>query len=595
VELVKCDSIMFFRPVGQMATDKSPVEVDLAELEVPEAQERPSGDPIVAVLDGFPLANHALLADRLVIDDPDDFASQYTVADRVHGTAMSSLVVHGDLSSAEKPLARPVYVRPIMKPIDEVDSHHEYIPADVIVVDLIHLAVRRMFEDDGAAAPNIRIINLSIGDPSRQFTQIMSPLARLLDWLSVKYRVLFVVSAGNHAQREVDTGVSSSEFNGSSQTEKEACIVKSLYADARHRRLLSPAESINGITVGSLHHDSATVGHLGRAINLFEYKLPSPLSAFGSGYRRALKPDLIFDGGRILHTETFGTTTEAKFGVLPRRSAPGNRVASPSQDAGDLSKVAYSCGTSNSAALVSRALCICHDSLLEIFNEQAPDIEFTTYVAPLLKAMIVHGCSWGDVGARLRQILQNPDNGQQIRNWISRWLGYGVPDYAKVLDCTEQRVSILGFGQLNDGEAHVFSLPLPPSLAARRDRRRLTVTLAYLSPVASNTQLYRIANLWFEVEGVALASDRQDAEWRTVRRGTVQHEVFENDRAVPFSDGDTVTIKVNCRKDAGRIDDPVIYGLVVSLEVAEGIDVPIYDEVRTRIATAIEIRARQGQ
>lgn len=337
------------------------------------------------------------------------------------------------------------------------------------------------------------------------------------------------------------------------------------------------------------------MSHCDDAINLFENALPSPVSAFGSGYRRSVKPDLICHGGRVFYNRPIDTNANAILKSRHFRIVPGNKVASPSSHPGDLNKTAYCCGTSNSAALISRALCICHDSLLEIFNEQAPDIEFTTYVAPLLKAMIVHGCSWDDIGERLQQILQTADNSRQIRNWISRWLGYGVPDYSRVLDCTEQRTSILGFGQLNDGEAHVFSLPLPPSLAARRDRRRLTVTLAYLSQVASSTQRYRIANLWFEVKGVALASRRQDAEWRTVRRGTVQHEVFEDDIAVPFSDGDTLTIKVNCRKDARRMEEPATYGLAVSLEVAEGIDIPIYDEVRTRIATAIEIRAREGR
>jgi len=597
VELVKCDSIMFFRPVGQMATGKLPVEGDLTDFEVSEDQERPSGDPVVAVFDGLPLTNHRLLADRLVIDDPDDYASYYTVADRVHGTAMSSLVVQGDLSNGENPLARPVYVRPIMKPIDWINSPRpEQIPADVLVVDLIHRAVRRMFKGDGAAgaaAPNIRIINLSIGDPSRQFTQSMSPLARLLDWLSVKYKVLFVISAGNHPD-DIDTGISADDFNDLGGLAREEFSVKKLYGNARHRRLFSPAESINGIAVGALHCDDSAVSHNYDAINLFGNALPSPVSAFGSGYRRSVKPDLICHGGRVLYNRPIGTNANA---ILKSRHfliAPGNKVASPSRHPGDLNKTAYCCGTSNSAALISRALCICHDSLLEIFNEQAPDIEFTTYVAPLLKAMIVHGCSWDDIGERLQQILQTADNGRQIRNWISRWLGYGVPDYSRVLDCTEQRTSILGFGQLNDGEAHVFSLPLPPSLAARHDWRRLTVTLAYLSQVASGTQRYRIADLWFEVEGVVLASDRQDANWRTVRRGTLQHEVFENDHAVPFSDGDTLTIKVNCRKDARRMEEPATYGLAVSLEVAEGIDIPIYDEVRTRIATAIEIRAGEG-
>ena len=76
VELVKCDSVMFFRPVGQMATGKSPVEGDLTDFEVSEDQERPFGDPVLAVFDGLPLANHTLLTDRLIIDDPDDFTSR---------------------------------------------------------------------------------------------------------------------------------------------------------------------------------------------------------------------------------------------------------------------------------------------------------------------------------------------------------------------------------------------------------------------------------------------------------------------------------------------------------------------------------------
>lgn len=595
VELVKCDNIMFFRPVGQMVTGKSPVEGDLTDFEVSEVQAVVSGDPIVAILDGFPLANHSLLADRLIIDDPDDFGSAYTVADRVHGTAMSSLVVQGDLSHGENPLRRPVYLRPIMKPIDPwYDSPRpESIPADVLVVDLVHRAVKRIFEGDGtdeATAPNVRIINLSIGDPSRQFTQTMSPLARLLDWLMVKYKVLFVISAGNHFN-DVEIGISTSDFNDLSEADREEISVKKLYENARHRKLFSPAESINGLTVGALHQDDSIARQSTNTVDLFENILPSPVSAFGSGYRRSVKPDFVFDGGRVFFNRPFGSSANATLPPCGVRVAPGNEVASPSSSPGDLNKTSYCCGTSNSAALISRALSICHDSLLDIFAEQGPDIEFNTYITPLLKAMIVHGCSWGETGERLRQILQTSDNGNQIRNWISRWVGYGVPDYSKVLNCTEQRISILGFGQLNDGEAHVFNLPLPPSLAARRDRRRLTVTLAYLSQIASGTQRYRIADLWFDIGGVSLASGRQNAEWRAVRRGTVQHEIFENDTAVPFGDGDTVTIKVNCRKDARRMEEAATYGLLVSLEIAEGIDIPIYEEVRTRIATAIEVHA----
>ncbi len=597
VDLIKCDSVMFFRPVGQMATGKSPVESKLSDYEAEESA-LPTGKPIIAILDGLPLANHSLLKDRLIIDDPDDYASAYTIPDRTHGTAMASLVVHGDLSDGAPPLSRPVYVCPIMKPILWINSPRpEQIPDDVLIVDHIHRAVRRIFEGEGtgnASAPTVRIINFSIGDPCWQFTQMLSPLARLLDWLSVKYPVLFVISAGNHSQK-ITTGLSKADYDMLSNYEKEATIVRALYRDARHRRILSPGESINGITVGALHHDNATVNHINHAVNLLSSVLPSPVSAFGGGHRRAIKPDLLFNGGRVLHTEALGMTRDATFELLNMRIAPGNKVASPSVLTGDVNKVVYCCGTSNATALISRMAAACHDTLVDVFEEQAPEIELNSYIAPLLKTMIVHGCSWGEIAARLQGILQTPDNGRQIRNWISRWLGYGVPASERVLACTKQRATLLGFGQLGDEEAHLFTLPLPPSLGARRERRRLTITLAWMSPIAANTQRYRAASLWFEVEGGGpLAPNRQDADSKAVRRGTVQHEVFVGDRAIPIADDASLKVKVNCRRDAAKIQKPVAYGLAVSLEVAEGIDIAIYDEIRTRIASAIEIRTREG-
>lgn len=594
VDLIKCDSVMFFRPVGQMATWKTPIEGEPSDQDIGES-ELPTGTPIVAILDGLPLANHGLLQDRLIIDDPDDYASAYTVADRMHGTAMASLVCRGDLDDDSTPLARPVYVRPIMKPITWIDSPRpEQIPDDVLVVDQIHRAVRRMFEGEGTtdpAMPTIRIINFSLGDPCRQFNQVLSPLARLLDWLSVKYGVLFIVSAGNHP-KDIETGMSRNEFDALRKTEKEAQVVKALYADARHRKLLSPGESINGLTVGALHHDSAMGARTDYALNLFESLLPSPISPFGSGYRRAVKPDLLFNGGRVLYTEPPGSTSDAIFKARHMRIAPGNKVASPSAIAGDLNKVAYCCGTSNAAALISRMTAFCHDALLEVFEEQAPDIELRQYLAPLLKSMVIHGCSWGEIENRLRAILQTPTNGRQIRSLISRWMGYGVPDGNRVLSCTEQRATLLGFGQLGDEQAHLFSLPLPTSLGARREWRRLTVTLAWMSPVAAITQRYRSAGLWFEVDGDAIATSREEVDTKASRRGTVQHEVFEGDRAVAITDDANLTIKVNCQKDAAKIQQPVAYGLAVTLEVAEGIDIAIYEEIRTRIASAVEIRTR---
>lgn len=77
---------------------------DLESDELPETPEYhkpplPTEPPIAGVLDGLPLANHVLLSDRIIIDDPDDWAQNYQASHRRHGTAMTSLIIHGDLSN----------------------------------------------------------------------------------------------------------------------------------------------------------------------------------------------------------------------------------------------------------------------------------------------------------------------------------------------------------------------------------------------------------------------------------------------------------------------------------------------------------------
>ena len=599
VKLVQCKDVMFIRPVGQMVVGEEIPKDKLTPLDIEEMPE-PNGDPIVALFDGVPLENHQLLSGgRLIIDDPDAWGDNYQASQRKHGTAMASLIIHGDLNQPSAPLLRPIYVRPIMKPLNWPD--HEAVPKDCLIVDLIHRAVRRMFEGEqgeGPVAPQVRIINFSIGDISRQFIRDMSPIARLLDWLSAKYDVLFIVSAGNH-ENAISLGVSPKEFRSFTIEKLESTTIKSLYSNAWNRKLLAPAETINGLSVGAAHIDDSRVDNPGDKLNPFESLLPSPLSAFGSGYRRAIKPDLIFNGGQQWYhqsstSETSPATIEP---AITHSIPPGNRTASPG-NSGQLRATAYSCGTSNAAALMSRGASLCYEYLQKIFDEQVAGTDSSINEVPLLKTMLVHGCSWGEIGARISEVLKTPKNGHKIKGFVSRWLGYGVPTIDRVLGCTEQRVTVLGFGKLSDGKAHIFDLPFP---SWKMDRRkfRLTVTLSWLSPISSKTVKYRTASLWYEVKpkNFVLNGDqfnRLNADGRAVKRGTVQHEVFEGNAlfhgedlfdSIDSHDRSSIEIKVNCQKDAGKIELPVAYGLAVSLEVAEG--VAIYDEIRNRISRPV--------
>ncbi|NNK00846.1 MAG: hypothetical protein HKP58_10585 [Desulfatitalea sp.] len=273
--------------------------------------------------------------------------------------------------------------------------------------------------------------------------------------------------------------------------------------------------------------------------------------------------------------------------ILFNRS-PGQSVASPGP-AGELDRTIYTRGTSNAAALASRWANFLFDVIQQLRSQPGTSLP-PEYDVVLLKTLLVHGADWAVAGALYTSILKNDQNSRTFKDYVGRLLGYGSADVAKALVCTDQRATVLGVGKLDDGEGHEFLLPLPPSLSAITEKRRLTITLAWITPVNSRHQGYRIAHLWFNPKN-NLAPTRMEADHRAVQRGTVQHEVLEGAKAVDFQDGDTITIKVSCRADAGDIPEPIRYSLAVTLEVAEGIDIPIYQEVRDRLRVPVPVQS----
>jgi hypothetical protein len=517
-----------------------------------------------------------------------------------HGTSMASLIVHGELEAGEPPLPRRIYCRPIMKPQTSARDSKEHIPDGVLPVDLIHRAVRRLFEGDGATeaqAPEVRIINLSVGDPSRLFFHGLSPWARLLDWLSYQYGVLFIVSAGNHAvalDLEIPKGAAWSSADAGT---REAAILRALRVNACHRRILSPAESINALTVGAAHADACPQGpRVTYHCDPFPTRsLASPVSANGLGFLRALKPEILMPGGRQIYEEALGTgVPNMRLAPLQNYGPPGQKTAVPGSVPGELDKTLWFRGTSNATALATRLgarLFEMIESLRAMANGPAPSVR---YDAVLLKALLVHGAAWGQAGDQLRGIFKHEVGGHKIKEFIGRSLGYGLVDADRVLGCTERRATLFGFGTLTNGEAHAFALPLPSDLSGTRGLRRLTITLAWLTPIAPHQQRYRKAQLWFTTDardliGVARGPNGYDDD--LVKRGTVQHEVFEGEKARAFTDGDSLRIQVNCREDAAGLDEEIDYGLVVSFEVGEEVPVGVYEQVRQRLRTAVPINA----
>lgn len=593
VRLVRCNQIMFFRPLGQSAIHL-PDDRPASGLERPMPARPERREPVIALLDGLPLVNHQLLEGRITLDDPDGWSEGYQATERIHGTLMSSLIAHGDLEANESPLPTPIYARPILRP----DRNNwrgepvEMIPEQIIPEDILHRAVLRIFSGEAPAAPSVKVITFAIGDPLELFDRTPSPLARLVDWLSWEYKVLFLISAGNHTG-EIELDVPRGQLRHLAAREVERATLLALESDGINRRLLSPAEAINALTIGATHSDSSVLGPMANRINPYiSADLPSPISAIGLGYRRAVKPDILLPGGRQLYTERLGNAHQNERLQVLRATTrpPGQRAAAPG-GAGDVLATRYYCGTSNATALAARRSAQLYEVLQALRGEPGGVALDNRYNAVLLKGMLVHGSSWeGPIGV-MQPIFQNLPNRPSFREYIPRFLGFGLCRHERVISCSDQRATLLGCGELVEGEGHVYRVPLPPSLSGNRAWRRLTITLSWFTPVDALDRLYRRAALWFVPPQNDLLVQRCQVESKMTQRGTVQHEVLEGDQATAFVDGQMLRVQVNCRAQTGRLEELIPYSLVVTLEVAPETAIPIYEEIRNRLRVGVQVQA----
>jgi len=463
----------------------------------------------------------------------------------------------------------------------------EIIPDNIFLEDIIERSVRKIFEGDRdgiPAAPTVKIINLSIGDNSKMFLNRLSSSAKLLDWLSFKYNVLFCVSAGNIV-KEINLEKTETDIKALSQDELLKCTMSEIHKDIRNRRVLAPADSINSITVGALHADRSEFNDPGKRIDILPSQLlPSPISALGNGFRNSIKPEIYLPGGRQL----YDWTKENKYIISHSKLAPGQKAASTPVNPGENNRYVYTRGTSNAAALATRRAAQIYEVLDELREQDADKIPEIN-IPVLIKALLVHGASWGDSESVMRGWFEEQIQSRIPKKTISRYLGFGIPDIHRVLDCTSRRATVIGFGVIKKDEKHDFSLPLPPSLSSSREKRRLIITLAWFSPVNPKTRKYRKANLSFVPRRKDLGIDRKEAQWQQVKNGTVQHEILEGDKIVSYEDGKGLLIPVIYREDAGTSDEEIPYGLAVTLEVAENVDIPIYEEIKERIRIPIKV------
>lgn len=587
IELLTTETVMMVSPSQPMSFPAvEPLEGDVAGLDVSPA----AGHPRIALLDGVPLANHAVLAGRLIIDDPDDHTSRYSTAQQNHGSAMASLIAHGDLSDPGPAATRPIYVRPILEPHQHF-ARFETVPPSELLVDLVHRVFHRMFEGDGdsaPSAPSVRVVNISVGDPTREFVRRLSPLARLLDWFAHRYNLVIVVSGGNHP----DTRPAVPAECLADPAATRSAVGRALHDRSRHRRLLSPAEAVNAVTVGALHADGVDGDLPDTVIDAVATGTPAAYSPVGFGFRRSVKPEVLMPGGRqVFRAPPPGVTGDVEIETVEAAgTGPGLRVAAPGL-AGELAATGFSSGTSNAAALATRTISGIFD-VLEALHAEDGDFPFPDpqYHPVLAKTLLVHAAGWHDLLGVMRDLLGL--TGSAIRRELTQVLGYGPVRPERVATGDRVRVVLLGAGSIGRDQRNSFRFPLPQALSASTEWRRLTISLGWLSQVNVRSQKYRMARLWFTPPRDELAVSPVEADHNAVVKGTVQHQVLEGDAVVAYVEGSSLNIDVDCRSDAGTLGGPVRYGLAASLEVSSNVAIDIHEQVRAQLRTEVRERAR---
>src|SRR5690606_36472565 len=129
-----------------------------------------------------------------------------------------------------------------------------------------------------------------------------------------------------------------------------------------------------------------------------------------------------------------------------------------------------------------------------------------------LKGLLVHGASWNQTYDLSNQVLRTPGDSTFKDKHVPRYLGYGFVNEDKILNGTEQKVTLIGFSRIKKEEGHIYEVPLPPSLSSNRIKRRVTITLTWFTPVNHNNQKYRQAQLWFNSDNDVLQVSRLEAD-----------------------------------------------------------------------------------
>lgn len=261
-----------------------------------------------------------------------------------------------------------------------------------------------------------KIWNMSLGIENKPCDGTMSDLGIFLDYIQDKYHVQIFVSSGNVNTLPLRNWPPQSGIG-------------------EHDRLISPADSVRAITVGS-------VALFDSDDSIVNYNEPSPFSRRGPGANYVVKPDIVDYGGNLSSSYTIDG-----LGVKGMDSY-GNIIEGN--------------GTSYSTPRSLQKYASIYEEMVD------PDLL-------LAKAMLIHSARM-----KSRELLdERPDN--------IKYYGFGIPseNIQDILQCSKDNVTLVFKQKITQGShLEMYDFPYPKSLIkSNKYIGEIGMTLAYLPPL----------------------------------------------------------------------------------------------------------------
>lgn len=397
--------IVGVRSVTHMPRIRTVRPTNTGKSEVPELPMRADGDedfPVVAVVDSGITANNPALSSWVVGRDS-HVAPPYRNTD--HGTFVAGLICWG---KALNPSLKGVDDAPCGVFDLQVIPNHDPAKGDIseLTEEELLISLESALQEH---ANKYKVWNLSLSTDAVCSLDEFSTLAVELDNLQERYQVSFVISAGNYNTLPL------LEY-----PRKDQQLVDG--------RITSPADSVLGITVGSVSHiDPAKDGKNAHH--------PSAFSRHGAGPNYIIKPDLVHYGGAC------STDAASVHGICSIMETG----------------LAEDIGTSFSTPLVSR-------TLAQIYHQITP-----TPSPEMSRALLTHHA-------------RDPRSGLRVPDGEENYLGFGLPAVVPYcLECTPHSATLVFEDSLRPGYFLEWDdFPYPHSL--KRDGRyfgEVWMTLAF--------------------------------------------------------------------------------------------------------------------